>query len=83
MLEVDFHSHSLFSGCGLHTIIEMLTYAKTVGLKALAITDHGTAQTYISAALFSTGLLTRLTEYASLKVRKAMSSMTKALSIFP
>lgn len=53
MLEVDFHSHSLFSGCGLHTIIEMLTYAKTVGLKALAITDHGTAQDgHISSPFF-------------------------------
>ena len=53
MLEVDFHSHSLFSGCGLHTIIEMLTYAKSIGLKALAITDHGTAQNgHISSPFF-------------------------------
>jgi putative hydrolase len=53
MLEVDFHSHSLFSGCGLHTIIEMLTYAKSAGLKALAITDHGTAQDgHISSPFF-------------------------------
>jgi putative hydrolase len=44
MLEVDFHCHSLFSTCGLHTIIELLTYAKSKGLKALAVTDHGTAQ---------------------------------------
>jgi putative hydrolase len=43
VLKVDLHSHSLFSGCGLHTILEMLTYAKSVGLKALAITDHGFA----------------------------------------
>lgn len=43
MLKVDLHSHSLFSSCGLHTVVEMLTYAKSVGLKALAITDHGTA----------------------------------------
>lgn len=41
MLEVDFHSHSLFSKCGLHSVIEMLTYAKHAGLKGLAITDHG------------------------------------------
>jgi putative hydrolase len=44
MLEVDFHCHTLFSGCGLHTIVEMLTRAKLHGLKGLAITDHGTAQ---------------------------------------
>ena len=43
MLKVDLHSHSLFSTCGLHTIVEMLTFAKNAGLKALAITDHGTA----------------------------------------
>jgi putative hydrolase len=41
MFEADFHSHSLFSGCGLHSIIEMLTAARKTGLKALAITDHG------------------------------------------
>jgi putative hydrolase len=43
MLTVDLHSHSLFSGCGLHSIIELLTYAKAAGLSALAITDHGPA----------------------------------------
>lgn len=41
MLLVDFHSHTLFSKCGLHTIVEMLTEAKARGLAALAITDHG------------------------------------------
>jgi putative hydrolase len=41
MLEVDFHCHSLFSGCGLHTVVELLTEGKRRGLKALAITDHG------------------------------------------
>lgn len=41
MLEVDFHSHTHFSKCGLHTIIEMLTEAKARGLAGLAITDHG------------------------------------------
>jgi len=43
VLKVDLHSHSLFSNCGLHTVLEMLTAAKNAGLKALAITDHGTA----------------------------------------
>jgi putative hydrolase len=41
MLKVDFHSHTFFSKCGLHSIIEMLTEAKNRGLVALAITDHG------------------------------------------
>ena len=41
MLTVDLHSHSLFSTCGLHTALEMLTRAKALKLKAFAITDHG------------------------------------------
>jgi putative hydrolase len=41
MLTVDFHSHTFFSKCGLHSIVEMLTEAKARGLVALAITDHG------------------------------------------
>jgi putative hydrolase len=41
MLTVDFHCHTLFSKCGLHTIVEMLTEAKARKLSALAITDHG------------------------------------------
>jgi putative hydrolase len=41
MIEYDFHSHSLFSSCGVHTVIEMLLAAKSKGVKALAITDHG------------------------------------------
>jgi putative hydrolase len=41
MLQVDLHSHTLFSRCGLHTAMEMLNQAKAVGLKGLAITDHG------------------------------------------
>lgn len=42
-LEVDFHTHSIFSECGVHTVLEMLMHAKKIGLKALAITDHGKA----------------------------------------
>lgn len=41
MIEVDLHSHSSFSLCGIHSFMEMLTAAKAKGLKALAITDHG------------------------------------------
>ncbi len=43
MLETDLHSHTIYSQCGLHTILEMLNAAKDAGLKALAITDHGPA----------------------------------------
>ncbi|MDD5674998.1 MAG: PHP domain-containing protein [Chitinivibrionales bacterium] len=43
MVSVDFHSHTLFSACGLHSILEMLTEAKRRGLAGLAITDHGPA----------------------------------------
>ena len=41
MLQVDLHSHSLFSRCGIHTVIEMLSAAKARGMAGLAITDHG------------------------------------------
>ncbi len=41
MLAVDFHCHSLFSHCGLHTHVELLTRARELGLAGLAITDHG------------------------------------------
>jgi putative hydrolase len=43
MITVDFHSHSLASRCGVHTVVEMLTRARELGLTALAITDHGPA----------------------------------------
>ncbi len=41
MIEVDLHVHSIFSLCGLHTAIELLDYAKSMGMKGIAITDHG------------------------------------------
>jgi putative hydrolase len=41
MLEIDLHTHSFFSHCGLHTHLEILERAKALGLKAVAITDHG------------------------------------------
>jgi len=43
MLEVDLHSHSSFSCCGLHSFVEMLERGKALGMKGLAITDHGQA----------------------------------------
>lgn len=43
MLEADLHVHSLFSSCGLHTYLELFTRARELGMKAVAITDHGPA----------------------------------------
>ncbi|MBN1130362.1 MAG: PHP domain-containing protein [Chitinispirillaceae bacterium] len=43
MLTVDLHVHSLFSSCGLHTVLELVDQARRIGLKAMAITDHGPA----------------------------------------
>ncbi len=43
MLQVDLHTHTFFSKCGIHTHLELLTRAKELGLKGLAITDHGPA----------------------------------------
>jgi putative hydrolase len=41
MLEVDLHTHSFFSACGIHTHLEILERAKSLGMTAVAITDHG------------------------------------------
>jgi putative hydrolase len=41
MIPVDLHSHSLFSGCGVHSVVELLTEAKRRGMAGLAVTDHG------------------------------------------
>jgi putative hydrolase len=43
MLSVDLHVHSSFSACGLHTFLELLDHGRRIGLKAMAITDHGLA----------------------------------------
>lgn len=43
MLKVDLHSHSNYSNCGMHTIMEIIYHAKTIGLEIIAITDHGYA----------------------------------------
>ena len=43
MIEVDLHSHTLMSQCGIHTHLEMLHAAREKGLAGLAITDHGPA----------------------------------------
>ncbi len=41
MIAVDFHVHSIFSHCGLHTILELLDQARKIGIKGFAVTDHG------------------------------------------
>jgi putative hydrolase len=41
MIKVDFHTHSIFSACGIHTHLEILTRARELGMVAVAITDHG------------------------------------------
>ncbi len=41
VIEVDFHCHSFFSQCGIHTALELISRAHELGLKGLAITDHG------------------------------------------
>jgi len=41
VLEVDFHVHSLFSLCGLHTLLELVARAHELGMKGFAVTDHG------------------------------------------
>ena len=43
MIAVDLHTHSLFSDCGVHTVVELLTRARELGMAALAVTDHGPA----------------------------------------
>lgn len=57
MHEVDLHSHSLFSRCGVHSVIEILEAARERGLKAQAITDHGPAKVDRINSTFFTRLI--------------------------
>ncbi len=41
MLQADFHTHSNYSNCGMHTVMEIIYHARDIGLKMVAITDHG------------------------------------------
>ncbi|MCL2183267.1 MAG: PHP domain-containing protein [Chitinispirillia bacterium] len=41
MIQFDLHVHSIFSQCGIHTVLELLDYAKNIGIKGFAVTDHG------------------------------------------
>ncbi|MEG1895797.1 MAG: phosphatase [Oscillospiraceae bacterium] len=40
-ITADLHSHTLFSGHAFNTATEMINRASEIGLRALAITDHG------------------------------------------
>ena len=40
-LIADLHTHTLFSSHAFNTVTEMITQAQKLGLKAIAITDHG------------------------------------------
>ncbi len=42
-IEVDTHTHTIASGHGYNTIMEMVSSAKEKGLKLLCITEHGMA----------------------------------------
>ncbi|MCL2218770.1 MAG: PHP domain-containing protein [Chitinispirillia bacterium] len=41
MIQFDLHVHSIFSQCGIHTVLELLEQAKMIGMKGFAVTDHG------------------------------------------
>jgi putative hydrolase len=41
MIKFDLHVHSIFSLCGIHTVLELLDHAKKLGMDGFAVTDHG------------------------------------------
>jgi putative hydrolase len=41
MIQFDLHVHTIFSPCGIHTVLELLEHAKNLGMKGFAVTDHG------------------------------------------
>jgi len=43
MIQFDLHVHTIFSHCGIHTVLELLAHAKNLGMKGIAVTDHGQA----------------------------------------
>ncbi len=43
MLAVDLHTHTFFSQCGIHSHVELLERARSLGMQGVAITDHGPA----------------------------------------
>lgn len=43
ILRHDFHTHSLQSACGIHTVIEIMDIAARKGVETVNICDHGSA----------------------------------------
>lgn len=41
MIKFDLHVHTLFSLCGIHTVLELIERAKQLGMSGFAVTDHG------------------------------------------
>ncbi|MFW6244547.1 MAG: PHP domain-containing protein [Fibrobacterota bacterium] len=41
MIQFDLHVHTIFSQCGIHTVLELLERARVLGMKGFAVTDHG------------------------------------------
>ena len=53
MIPFDFHAHSLFSSCGIHTVLELLGRAREIGMAGMSITDHGPAiEKHMSGVFF-------------------------------
>ncbi|MCU0608340.1 MAG: PHP domain-containing protein, partial [Chitinispirillaceae bacterium] len=69
MLQADLHVHSTASSCGLHTILELLAHADRMGMKAIAITDHGPA---LSSRLTTVFFERFLSPYPEITVYKGL-----------
>ncbi|MDG5815481.1 PHP domain-containing protein [Chitinispirillales bacterium ANBcel5] len=41
MIDFDLHVHTIFSKCGIHTVLELINQGRALGMKGIAITDHG------------------------------------------
>ncbi len=41
MIQFDLHVHTFFSLCGIHTVMELIHHAHSLGMKGFAVTDHG------------------------------------------
>ncbi|MDR3013288.1 MAG: PHP domain-containing protein [Chitinispirillales bacterium] len=41
MIKFDLHVHTIYSLCGIHTVLELLARAKELGMAGFAVTDHG------------------------------------------
>jgi len=70
MIQFDLHVHTIFSQCGIHTALEILSRANELGLKGIAITDHGPA---LPGGRINTPLFERFrSPYPNLKLLKGM-----------